>query len=193
MIGSGAAHSIELNKKLFSHLLIFPVSLLPRWSAKSGRCSILPANPKKEIRQPREAPSATETRRRKKPRDCRLSRPRDLPRFYARLSVFLFYWRRQLLECPLLDPLSGCVYMHVYVLPCPECRIRHILPFAILRVCLLARRLSDDHLRHHPVQYRCVAPRIPVDILLHCADLDLLLSLSGYLSICTLARTGHRS
>ena len=32
--------------------------------------------------------------------------------------------------------------------------------------CLLARLLSDDHCRHHPVLYRC-APRIPIDILLH--------------------------
>lgn len=117
---------------------------------------ILPVQPKREIRQPREAPSATKRDADEAPR-LRLSRPRDLPRLYARLRVSFSTGGD---SCSTLHSLSGCLYMHVYLWPW-AIRIRHI-PFEI-GYALPPRAPS---FRHHPVLYRC-APRIPIDILLH--------------------------
>lgn len=115
---------------------------------------------KREIRQPREAPSATKRDADEAPR-LRLSRPRDLPRLYARSRVSFFYWRRQLLDFAFSEWL--CICMSICGLGQSESVIS--LSRSATR-CLLARLLSDDHRRHHPVLYRC-APRIPIDILLH--------------------------
>ena len=165
MVEPGAPHSINPDNKLTppssQHRLPCGQSLFIQESKNNHPGGVYSAGATQKGN-----PTATrsakrdETRRRRSPATSTFQTSRSSS-FLCTIEGVFFYWRRQWLDFAFSEWL--CICVSICALEQSESIIS--LSRSATR-CLLARLLSDDHRRHHPVLYRC-GPRIPIDILSH--------------------------